>query len=131
MNEQEQQEILNDLSHYTGTEQYHRFSILFKEVLTDGIKHFCERLECYWLMDIVGSVQYLDIIKENKDFILWKIKRVGKGFNVTAFSDYSKDDEVFNKEHLLYSQDGEYTDFKLNEFEFYQCNGVILLKSEY
>jgi len=127
----EQQEILNELNGFTGTEQYHRFSILFKEVLTDGVKHFCERLECYWIMDIVGSVQYLNIIKENKSFILWKIKRIGKGFNVSAFSDYSEGDEVFNKEHLLYTQDGEYTDFALNEFEFYQCNEVILLKSEY
>jgi hypothetical protein len=123
----EQQKVLNDLAYYTCTNQYHRFSILFKEVLTDGIKYLCDTLQCYWLMDIVGSVQYMPKIKANNSFIVWKIKvNEDKSFNVSAYSD-----SPFNKENLLYSQDGKYTDFLFNEFEFYQNGEVILLKSEY
>jgi hypothetical protein len=78
-------------------------------------------------MDIVGSVQYMPKIKENKSFIVWRIKvNEDKSFNVSAYSD-----SPFNKENLLYSQDGKYTDFLFNEFEFYQNGEVILLKSEY
>jgi hypothetical protein len=131
MNEKEQQDFLSELSYFTGTENYYKFSILFKQQLTDGTKFLCERLKCYWLMDIVGSVSHLEKIKENESFIIWKIKKVGKGFNIKAFSDYSESDEDFNKEHLLYSQDGEYTDFPLNEFTFYEINKIILLTSEY
>lgn len=130
-NTQEQKEILSELSNFTGTNEYHKFSILFKEVLTDGVKYLCDNLGCYWLMDIVGSTQHLEKIKANKSFIIWKIKRVGKGFIVRAYSDYnSKETEEENKQYLLYSQKGLYTDFKLNEYEFYQQGEVLLLKSE-
>jgi hypothetical protein len=131
MSQQEQDEFLSELNQFTGTENYYKFSILFKQQLTDGIKFLCEKLKCYWLMDIVGSVSHLKAIQENESFILWKFKKIGKGFNIKAYSDFNKDDENFNKEHLLYSQDGLYTDFPLNEFEFYECNKIILLKSEY
>lgn len=130
--EQEQQEILNELENFTGTEHYYKFSVLFEEVLTDGIQFLCNKLNCFWIMDIVGSVSHLKAIKENESFILWKIKLVGKGFIVRAYKDYeSKETEEFNKKYLLYEQEGEYTDFALKDFEFYESNKVILLKSEY
>lgn len=123
-----EQEILNALGHFTGTEGYHRFSILSKMVLTDGMKYICDSCQSYWLMDIVASVQQEDKIIENQNFIVWRIKlnETGKGFNVSAYRD-----SPFNKENLLYEQVGGYTDFPLKEFVFYQCDNVILLTQEY
>ena len=124
---QEQENILSELRNFSGTEGYHKFSILSDMVLTDGIKFLCDKLECYWLMDIVSSVQHKKKIIENFSFIVWKIKvNKDKSFTVQAYRD-----SPFNSKNLLYSQSAGYTDFKLNDFEFYQCGKVILLTGEY
>lgn len=133
--ENEQKDILKELSSFTGTERYHQASILYDLNLTDGINHLRNKLNCYWLIDIVGSVQHLEIIKANVMFILWKIKvNPDKSFIVRAYKDYNSNLEENSEEntgYLLYQQTGTYTDFKLNEYEFYQNGNVLLLKSEY
>jgi len=122
------EQILSELGNFTGTENYHRFSILSKMVLTDGMKFLCDSCESYWLMDIVSSVQQEDKIIKNSNFIVWRIKLNDndKGFVVSAYRD-----SPFNKDNLLYEQVGGYTDFGIKEFEFYQCGKVILLTGEY
>ena len=49
--------LKSDLSHFTGTEAYHRWSSIFPDVLTDGAKYLAEKAGAFWLMDIVGSVR--------------------------------------------------------------------------
>jgi hypothetical protein len=50
------EEIETGLANFYGTEQYHRFSILFKNhVITDGVKWLCENADCFWILDIIGS----------------------------------------------------------------------------
>jgi len=50
------EEIEAGLAGFYGTEQYHRFSILFKNhVMTDGVKWLCENAGCFWLLDIIAS----------------------------------------------------------------------------
>lgn len=125
-------QILSELKNFTSTEAYHKIS-LGCLLATDGIKFLAEKLECYWLFDICSSVQHLEKIRENACFIVWKIRvNPDKSFIVGAYSDYSKDKtEAENKIYLLYEQKAPYTDFKLNEFEFYQNDNILLLKSEY
>lgn len=49
---------LKSLGHHTGTEGYHRFSPLFRNLLlTDGAKALAEHAEAFWLMDLIGSHQ--------------------------------------------------------------------------
>jgi len=49
---------LSQLGSFTGTEQYHRYSPLFPNlVLTDGVKFFAENADCFWLLDVIGSFQ--------------------------------------------------------------------------
>jgi hypothetical protein len=145
MTTQEQNEILSELNNFTGTEQYFKASNLYNLNLTDGINFLRNKLNCYWLIDIVGSVKHLKKIQENKSFILWRIVvNEDKSFIVRAYSDYEnpitlanakpfteEQKHEHNKQYLLYEQKGKYTDFKLNEFEFYQQGEVLLLKSEY
>lgn len=117
-----QEQILKELENFNGTENYYK-STFNKLKLTDGINFLRNKVNCFWLIDIVESTQNLKKIKENVGFILWKIEVKDKSFIVTARADTDTP--------ILYKQEGTYTDFPLKEFEFYQINDVLLLKSEY
>lgn len=112
------------LSNFHGTENYYK-STFGSLNLTDGMHYLRETANCYWLIDIVESVQHLEKIQKNKDFIVWKIEVLGQAFKVTAWTDTPY------KSEKLYEQKGTYTDFPLNDFEFYQEGNVLLLKSEH
>jgi len=130
----EQQDILNDLEQFTGTEQYHRASIFNDLKLTDGINYLRNGLNCFWLIDIVGSIQHLPKIIDNINFIIHKIKvNEDKSFIFKSYRDYDikLTEQENDLKYLLYEQKADYTDFKLNDFEFYQVGEVLLLKSEY
>jgi len=131
---QEQQEILNELDNFTGTSQYFKASILYDLKLTDGINFLRNKLNCFWLIDIVGSIQHLTKIKDNQSFIIHKLKVTeNKGFIFKSYKDYDSNltEQENDLKYLLYEQQEEYTDFILNEIEFYQVGDVLLLKSEY
>lgn len=124
--QKEQEQILQELSQFTGTEAYHKASFIGNLVVTDGINHLRNKLNCFWLIDIVASVQHLKEIQAEKEFIVWLIEvRKDKSFIVTAWNDTPYESGK------LYEQEGKYTDFPLDRFEFYQEGEVLLLKSEH
>ena len=46
----------SEVSRFTGTEAYHRWSVLpSKGVLTDGCKYVAEQLQAHWLFDAIAS----------------------------------------------------------------------------
>jgi len=123
--EGQETQLLRDLENFTGTENYYK-SDFGKLNYTDGIQYLREKINCYWLFNIVESVQYIQEIQENKEFIVWLIEvKKDKSFVVSAWNDTPY------KSELLYKQEGKYTDFILKDFEFYQEGNVILLKSEH
>jgi len=111
-------EIEAGLVQYTGTEKYYKnfTGILY----TDGIKYLCENAECYWLIDTVGS--YLPQTAR-VPFILWRLSVGDNKAILTAHEDKGKE--------AIVSQEIEYTDFPLDSIEFYQIDGLLLLKTEY
>jgi len=116
-------ELLSELSQFCGTERYHAstFSTLN---LTDGIDFLRNKCRCFWLIDIVESVQHLQKIKSNRGFLVWRIRiNDDKSWIVDARTD--------TNQPILYEQKGKYTDFPLKEYEFYQVCDVIMLKSEW
>jgi hypothetical protein len=118
--------IRNELAYYSGTESYHQVSPFSNLKASDGIQYFRESTESYWLTDIVASVQNKSSIKSNSEFIVWKIEKYSDdSFKVTAWSDTPY------KSKKLYEQEGEYTDFPLSDYEFYQEGDVLLLKREH
>ena len=127
--ETKEEKILNELNNFHGTESYHKSSF-GKLKLTDGINYLRNKANCFWLIDIIESVQHLKEIKENS-FIVWKIKVKDNKFIVRAYSDIANTNSKDNAKYILYEQKGEYTDFPLKELEFYQINDVVLLKGEY
>ena len=114
------EDITRNLSGFTGTESY--YSSTFGTLkLTDGVQWLRETLNCYWLIDIVESVQ--PKLKKN-NFQVWGIiVNKDKSWEVTIKED--------TNEPVLYKQEGEYTDFPLESFEFYCIDGIVLLKNEY
>ena len=123
-----------DLTAFTGTQNYHILNFLRNLKFTDGWECLVRKLECFWLADIVASVQHMPKIRNN-NFIVWRIVvKENKGL-VEAYSDSIGQDEngnsTFSKEQLLYKQNIEYVDFPEGIFEWYQCDDVVLLKGEY
>jgi len=117
------QSIESNLPYFTGTEAYHKFSILSNLKLTDGVKYLCEKAQCYWLMDIIASYQN----KCNKDemlkyFQIWTLT-VKNGEAVVKCERDTND--------IAITQKIPYTDFPLDSIKLYCDNGVILLTSEY
>lgn len=116
----EEQEILSELEQFTGTTQYYR-SGMGGLLLTDGAHYLRERLNCYWLIDIVESYQPQ---LRDKRFQLWSIQ-VHK--DKSALVEMREDSGL----EPLVKQALQYTDFKLKQYEFFCIDRVVLLKSEY
>jgi hypothetical protein len=111
-----------DLNQFTGTDGYHRFSILSSLVLTDGVKYMCDKAGTYWLMDIIASYQHRCKKDEMlKEFQIWTLTvKDGKG---KVICERDTDD-------VAITQDIPYTDFPLESVKLYCENGVICLPSE-
>jgi len=109
---------------FTGTEEYHRVTIIKKFLITDGALHMAEKLKCFWFMDMIAS--YLsELEKMGKDFsCIYFIKKDSGGiFTITGGND-----------KVLIEQEIEYTDITQNLRVFNIFDGsywVALLPSEY
>ena len=115
--------IKNSLAQFTGTESYHKFSILSKLVITDGVKYLCDKASAYWLMDLIASYQSKCQKDEMlRDMQFWTITVNGSQAVVKCERDTND---------VAFSQKIGYTDFPLDEIKLYCQNGVILLPSEY
>ncbi len=122
-----------ELENHTGTTAYHKFTFFGGLNGTDGFVDFLQKAKCFWLGDIVGSVQAKPKI-HNSSFIIWRIEKDKDGARVSAYSDCESDGSYSIKKRL-YVQKMGYTDFPFdkigNSYEFYQEGNVVLLKSEH
>lgn len=126
---------VSDLSGFTGTTKWHRWSQLFpKMVMTDGALYVAENAGkhgAFWLMDAIASYQpELDKLPEMGNFQLWTLEVYPD--KTAKLSCRADSDLPAAIEQLI-----DYTDFDLSEFSVY-CMPVdggqtrtILLKSEY
>jgi len=65
--EQTVKEIANNLSQFSGTGAYYRYSPLFPFLLlTDGTRYLVEACNCYWLIDLIASMQRDPLIRDHK-----------------------------------------------------------------
>ena len=116
----EEEQILSELEQFTGTTQYYRSSF-GRLLLTDGAHYLRERLNCYWLIDIVESYQPK---VRNRPFQLWSIN---VNPDKSALVEMREDTGL----EPLVRQAIKYTDFKLKQYEFFCIDKVVMLKSEY
>ena len=115
-------EIQNELRQFCGTEQYHKLTLGSLKG-TDGVAYLCERVSCYWLIDIIASVQPMLKRKGGDEFQVWTLKVNLKDHTaVVRCSD--------GNENELYVQEIGYTDFPLEEIVLFCTNDVVMLPGE-
>ena len=111
-----------NLSQFIGTERYYpHFTRLLQH--TDGVQYLAEKCGAFWLIDVCASWQTKTKVR-NEPFQLWSIK-VHDGDTATV--KMQRDSGL----KPIITQEIPYTDFPIKEFEWYVCDGIMLLKSEY
>ena len=118
-------EILNELQNFYGTENYHKWSALFRNfVLTDGAKYIAEACGAYWLMDAIAS--HVDAYR-NDHFVVAKFVKADDPNWLLTIED--GDGGCYAQQCI------EYSDFQLDEITLYVIKQddlwVVLLPSEY
>lgn len=113
------QSVLSELGNFTGTENYYRHWLKFN--YTDGVRFLAQEVECYWLLDAIGSYQYK---VKNIPFQIWTLK---VNEDKTAVLEMKED----SGQPVIIRQEIQYTDFPLEGIELYFIDGVLLLTSEY
>lgn len=130
-----------DLNQFTGTEEYHKFSILFRRhVLTDGVKHVAEKCGAFWMMDAICS--YHPKVMKNQmlqEMQIWKFKKTkGSSGILTCWKDTGPGEKPLITQKIDYTN--FFDKFDGDEISFYVIPGetiedgnlwVILLPSEY
>ncbi len=111
-----------DLSQFTGTEQWYRHGIARNVLYTDGAKHVAESGGAYWLLDEIAFAQSVRPVAAEA-FQVWKLK-VNPDHSATLTCDDGDSNIRFLK-HI------EFTDFPLEEIAIYFTDKVIMLPSEY
>jgi len=115
-------EIESLLCQFHGTQYYHS-NLGGRCLYTDGIKAMAELCGAFWLLDAVESHQYNPEVG-SVYFQIWNLKKTETG--VWVLSMRTDDDQPF-----IVFQEISYSDFPLNEFEFYTIHQIMLLKNEY
>jgi hypothetical protein len=116
------QELQSALSHFTGTQNYHR--VLPRLVITDGVEYLANKTNSYWLVTAIYS--HLVSKPIHSEFVVARLVISGKTANLVL------DD---GNDQVISEQPIEYTDFPLDEVTIY-CSyqdrlWVLLLASEY
>jgi hypothetical protein len=120
-------DLQTELTQFTGTENYHRFNLLFRNVLlTDGAKHLADAAGAYWLMDVIAS--HLPSVQGEFAVAILSVDKKAR-FALCGDLDGEKMIDVFATQEI------PYTDFPLPSAKLWvQSDGenwVIMLPSEY
>ncbi len=112
-----------ELKQFSGTERHHKTG--FRTLSTDGVVYLAEQAGCFWLLDIVDSIQN----KITEEFAIVDLKvRENQSANVKIHNGFSPKEEAYR---IFHQQNIPFTDFPLKEIQLYVQNKVILLPSEY
>lgn len=112
-------EILSNLDNFYGSECTYKYG---NSRYTEGIKYLAEHCHCYWLLDIVNSIQCLSKVRKEY-FQCYTLKITKNHRAILTVTDGN------NKK--LYTQGIPYTDFPLDEITFWRVYRTIMLRTEY
>lgn len=113
--------LLEELSQFTGTEQWYRNPLFRNYVYTDGVKYLAEKAGAYWLIDYIFSNQLTPKIRK-EEFQNWKVK-TNNNSAIIRVED--------GRDNLIQKFKLEYTDFPFEEFNLWFTDNTLLLPSEY
>jgi hypothetical protein len=117
-----------DLSHFTGSDKFYRWSPLTRSVLTDGTQYVAETAGAFWLFDAIDSHLTTQGLNENTEFVCAKLKKVSGADDAELTLD-DGNGTIWMTQYI------PFTDFPLDEFKtFAVYNGIAwthMLPSEY
>lgn len=121
------EQIKQELSTFTGTENYHRINRMMPSVLgTDGAMRMAELCEAFWLLDVIAS--HMPSVPDDESFCVALLEKAGEEWRFTLVDDVPANS-------VYASQTIEFSDFPLDEIKLYVGRQdqywVILLPSEY
>ena len=117
-------ELQKELEQFHGTEHYYKASAFGSLKVTDGVQWLRNGANCFWLTDIIASVQPMLSKKGGTEFQVWTLKVNKKDNSAVARCTDGNEKE-------LYTQKIGYTDFPFKEIVLYCTNDVVLLPGEY
>jgi hypothetical protein len=127
-------ELQNELSHFYGTESYHKLTIFPGIVGTDGVAYLAKNAECFWLIDEIASAQIHPKIRRNErlqEMQFWQLNVNDRKGVLVCCEDEGKP---------VYEKEISYTDFPLASQKIWVAAGgdpdgklfkVMMLPSEY
>jgi hypothetical protein len=110
------------LNQFTGSTEFYRHWLKgFR--YTEGVRFLAEHARCYWLIDLIASLQ-VRALKDAwlREFQLWELF-VKDGSAILACSRDSDD--------VAFRQNIETTDFPIDYVHLYVEGGVLMLPSEH
>src|SRR5262245_18551467 len=96
---------------------------------TEGVKYLAEQAGAYWLIDAIASYQSQPRFVRNERLRELQLWRLIVRLDRTALLTWSEDSPV--EQHLVSTQEIEFTDFPLDELTLYVEGDVLLLPSEH
>jgi hypothetical protein len=114
--------LINELSQFTGTEQYYYNPLFPPFRYTDGIKYLAEKTGAYWLIDFIFSYCEVPAL-DGEAFQVWKLI---VDANDSALIKVEDGNNNILKEFKI-----PFTDFPLPRFELWLVDSVLILPSEY
>jgi len=116
---------LPDLSHYTGSQSFKRFSPLHRCLLTEGTLRVAEDCNAYWLFDLAASH-----LEKHDDYFAACVITVEGSEGLVVLDDGNGNDVASQKIHLTDFPEGEFTFFCYRYGEAAD-EWTLLLPSEY
>ncbi len=119
MTDIEKRKFLEDLGQHHCTTHYYKYLGI---VLTDGVKFLCETAGCWWLADIVASLQFEEKVRKEQFQV----------YTLTVNPDQSALVKVDDGNgNIVYYQEIEYTDFPLDKIVLWNIDKILILPTEY
>lgn len=111
-----------DLAQFTGSQVWYRHWLMKQFLYTEGVHFVAESAGAFWLVDeIVIAQTELAVVSE--EFQIWTLA-VGNTGNAELSCGDGNGKVVFTKRI-------PWTDFPLERIDFYLCDSVLMLSSEY
>lgn len=129
MDDKNKQEILSELAQFRGTENYyvHKMFGFGQIYLTEGVAYLRQSCSCFWLMDLILSVQRMQPTLAGQEFQVWELKKLDDESWVITCTDGDGNED----ENLLYKQIIPFSSFPLDSIVIWKDGEVLLLPSEY
>jgi hypothetical protein len=112
--------LVDDLSNFTGTENWYRHNLMHDTVYTDGVKYFAEKAGAYWFLDIVDTELFP--LQKKEGFL---------SITMTVANEQASIVATDGNLTTLWNKEISFTDCPDGEYRFYFTDNVLLLTSEY